>query len=229
VIGNQVGKRSKRRPPEPKQESETAGGLKNAAAREERNGSSHFKNVLPKRIRKKVTKVNESSNMDRRGQLRQRFNGQFGRWEIELPIDAMEPGVVWLIVKRGWTIWTRFDVEDDRERLDYYAMHRMTDDSHVRMYVDGDDVRLPAMSGVRYSKGRHRGGGESQGLHAQPIGSEAAGGEGLRHDKPSPWQRHREPLSADSPGSTGPQRAAEDIGVGETEGDSEWETSKVRK
>ena len=86
--------------------------------------------------------------MGNREQLRQRFNRDFAHWEIELPVDAMSPGVVWLILQRGWTIWTRFDIgaEDGRERLDYYAMHRMTNDRHVRWYADGEEEGLPAMA-----------------------------------------------------------------------------------
>ena len=70
-------------------------------------------------------------------------------WGIELPVDAMSPGKVWLIVQRGWTIWTRFDInaEDGREHLDYYAMHRMIDDRHGRLYADGEKEDLPAMAG----------------------------------------------------------------------------------
>ena len=65
-----------------------------------------------------------------------------------MPGDALAPGVVWLIVQRGWTIWTRFDIgaEDGRERLDYYAMHRMTNDRHVRLYADGEEEGLPAIA-----------------------------------------------------------------------------------
>ena len=86
--------------------------------------------------------------MNDREQLRQRLNRAFAHWEIELPVDAMSPGVVRLIVQRGWTIWTRFDVdaEDGRKRLDYYAMHRMTNDRHVRLYADGEEEDLPAIA-----------------------------------------------------------------------------------
>ena len=86
--------------------------------------------------------------MDNREKLRQRFNRAFAHWEIELPVDAMPLGVVWLIVQQGWTIWMRFDIgaEDGRERLDYYAMHRMTSDRHVRVYADGEEEYLPAMA-----------------------------------------------------------------------------------
>ena len=87
--------------------------------------------------------------MDDRERLRQRFNRNFAPWEIELPVEAMSPGSVWLVVERGWTIWTRIDVEAEagRDRLDYYAMHRMTDDRHVRLYAGGEEESLPVMTG----------------------------------------------------------------------------------
>ena len=86
--------------------------------------------------------------MENRETLRQRFNRRFAQWNIELPVGAMSPGKVWLIVQRGWTIWTRFDVdaEDGRGHLDCYSTHRMTTDSHVRLYVDGETESLPAMA-----------------------------------------------------------------------------------
>ncbi len=85
--------------------------------------------------------------MGEKEQLRQRFNRAFARWGIVLPSDALSPGVIWFIVEEGWTIWTRIDIgdEDGRERLDYYAVHRMTNDRHVRMYADGEQEALPAM------------------------------------------------------------------------------------
>ena len=86
--------------------------------------------------------------MDPRERLRQRFNRAFANWEIELPVDALSSGKVWLIVKRGWTIWTRFEVEPEhgREHLDVYSMHRMTNDSHIRWYADGEAEHLPAVA-----------------------------------------------------------------------------------
>ena len=95
---------------------------------------------------KKATSSGKKVGAAARERLRQRFNREFADWEIELPADAMEHGVVWIIVQGGWTIWTRFDVEYGRERLDYYAMHRMTHDRHVRMYSDLEDATLPTMS-----------------------------------------------------------------------------------
>ena len=86
--------------------------------------------------------------MDDREQLLHRINRDFAHRGIELPVDATSPGKVWLIVQRGWTIWTRFDTsaEDGRERLDYYSMHRMASDGHVRLYADGERENLPVMA-----------------------------------------------------------------------------------
>lgn len=86
--------------------------------------------------------------MDEREQLRQRFNSNFANWEIELPADALQLGVVWLIVQGGWTIWTRLDAEGGREHLDYYAMHRMTNDRHTRLFANGEEDDLPAIEGM---------------------------------------------------------------------------------
>lgn len=86
--------------------------------------------------------------MDARESLRQAFNDDFAAWEIVLPPDAMQPGVVWLIVQRGWTIWTLLGEADGRECLDYYAMHRMTNDRHLRLFADGKPQGLPTISGM---------------------------------------------------------------------------------
>ena len=88
--------------------------------------------------------------MDDREQLRHRFNRNFAHWGIELPLESMPHGVVCLIVQRGWTIWIRLDIdeEDGREHLDYYAMHRMTNDRHLRIYTDGTVESLPAINAM---------------------------------------------------------------------------------
>ena len=145
------------------------------------------------------------STMDDHEKLREGFNRGFAHWEIELPVDAMSPGVVWLIVQRGWTIWTRLDIdpENGRERLDYYAMHRMTNDRHVRLYADGEEEALPAMRmGLRLPGGRFRdgeGSGAGQVPRAQPGGREAAPREGIRHDGPGPPERSGQPVLEDPP------------------------------
>ena len=85
--------------------------------------------------------------MDDRERLRQQFDRSFAGLDIELPTDAMSPGKVGMIVQRGWTIWIRVDLDAEagREYLDYYAVHRMTSDQHVRIYADGETKGLSAM------------------------------------------------------------------------------------
>ena len=87
-------------------------------------------------------------------QLREQFRRIFEHWGIELPPESMEPGVVWIIVKGGWTIWTVFGFEDGTEYLDCYAMHRMTNDRHNQLYPDRASKGLPAMlEWFSYSEG----------------------------------------------------------------------------
>ena len=107
--------------------------------------------------------------MDDREQLRLRFNHAFARWGIELPPDAMSPGTVWLIVQEGWTIWTRLDISaaDGREHLDYYAMHRMTSDRHVRLYAVGEEKDLPSIGPGYYAIPEGTTVAEQEVLHAK--------------------------------------------------------------
>ena len=92
------------------------------------------------------SKFNRMNDLE---QLRQQFNRHFHKWKIELPIDSMLPGEVWLIVQKGWTIWVLIekDADNNRQYLDYYAMHRMTNDRHLRLCNDGNVIDLPTMLG----------------------------------------------------------------------------------
>lgn len=40
-----------------------------------------------------------------------------------------------------------FGEDENGEYMDYYAAHRMTDDSHVRIYADGKEKALPTLNG----------------------------------------------------------------------------------
>lgn len=69
------------------------------------------------------------------------FAAYFANWDIELPPGAetaMGPG---LIRKAGWSIRYRFDVEDAKY-LEFYAIHRMTDDRRLRIYASGRTEHL---------------------------------------------------------------------------------------
>ena len=160
--------------------------------------------------------------MDDWGKLRERLNRSFAHWDIELPIDALKPGVVWLVVQRGWTIWTKFETstEDGRPHIDYYAMHRMTNDCHVRLYADGDTKSLPTIeSWMTYpadaTKAEVKALEEEQ-ASRNPGGGTTVGNQGLRHDGRCPPQRPNQPLSRDAPGTA--RRRPRLIGLSDRQG-----------
>lgn len=75
------------------------------------------------------------------------FADTFAHWNLTLPGDNLEGRTPGFIARLGWLIQFRFG-EDDRGRyLDYYAAHRMTDDSHVRIREDGTCEDLPSIRG----------------------------------------------------------------------------------
>ena len=65
------------------------------------------------------------------------FNESFRNWGIQLPREAVENRQRGKIVEAGWTIWYSFGSDESGEYLDYCSSHRMTNDSHVRLYDDG--------------------------------------------------------------------------------------------
>lgn len=76
------------------------------------------------------------------------FKEHFKNWDIELPIESIEAGSKDNIVKHGWSISFLFGKKNGKEYLDYYAMHRMTNDSHVRIWESGTVTNLPAVFDV---------------------------------------------------------------------------------
>ncbi len=75
------------------------------------------------------------------------FEKGFSNWDITLPPELVEAREAGLIVSGGWTIFYKFGFEGEREYMDYYASHRMTNDSHVRLYADGTSRGLPSYRG----------------------------------------------------------------------------------
>ena len=69
--------------------------------------------------------------------IEEHFSRAFQVWRIQLPREAVEKRRRGKIVEAGWTIWFLFGSDEDGEYLDYYSSHRMTNDSHVRIYEDG--------------------------------------------------------------------------------------------
>lgn len=74
------------------------------------------------------------------------FNRYFANFDIRI-----EPGDVTLgsrreVGKRGWWIAYRVDPDDGGfPSLEFYAVHRMTNDSHVRIWADGQAEWLEAI------------------------------------------------------------------------------------
>ncbi|MCY3747920.1 MAG: hypothetical protein OXG64_01380 [Chloroflexi bacterium] len=69
--------------------------------------------------------------------IEEQFNQSFSYWRIQLPREDVENRQRGTIVEAGWTIWFLFGSDESGEYLDYYSSHRMTNDSHVRIYEDG--------------------------------------------------------------------------------------------
>ena len=77
------------------------------------------------------------------------FAKRFSYWKIRIPEDKLENRYGGYIQEGGWLIQYCFGRDDRGEYLDYYAAHRMTDDSHVRIYEDGTEEALPALNSIR--------------------------------------------------------------------------------
>ncbi len=77
------------------------------------------------------------------------FNESFRIWDIRLPREAIAARQRGKIVQAGWTIWYLFGSDERGEYLDYYSSHRMTNDSHVRLYDDGRVVGLESLYEMR--------------------------------------------------------------------------------
>ena len=81
--------------------------------------------------------------------IEERFSQSFQAWHIQLPREDVENRQRGKIVEAGWTIWFLFGADDDGEFLDYYSSHRMTSDSHVRIFADGRVVGLESLWEMR--------------------------------------------------------------------------------
>lgn len=76
------------------------------------------------------------------------FVKRFTHWKISLPEEDLKNRRSGHIQNAGWLIQYCFGKDETGEYMDYYAAHRMTDDSHVRIYDDGRVETLPAISSM---------------------------------------------------------------------------------
>jgi hypothetical protein len=83
------------------------------------------------------------------GDVASQFRNHFLDWKIRLPakdLKARRPG---RLHKAGWAIWYLFGRDERGEYVDYYASHRMTEDSHVRLRSGICSEHLPVIFGMR--------------------------------------------------------------------------------
>ena len=77
--------------------------------------------------------------------IAQTFAESFATWDIALPEGAVERGEPGLIRKAGWTIRYIFGADEEGSYLEYYATHRMTNDTRIRIYGSGRTKALDAI------------------------------------------------------------------------------------
>ena len=70
------------------------------------------------------------------------FAKTFSNWNIRLPSDAVEQKRPGKIEQSGWFITYVFN----EDHMDFYAVHRMTNPRHIRIYSDGRCEGLAAPS-----------------------------------------------------------------------------------
>lgn len=75
----------------------------------------------------------------------ERFAGYFANWGIRLPESAVELEEPGLIQQDGWTIRYVFGNDAGGSYLEFYATHRMTNDTRVRIYSSGETKDLEAL------------------------------------------------------------------------------------
>lgn len=97
----------------------------------------------------KILSINESSRFEDMKLIEELFNNRFNHWNITLPEGNIIERHSGYIQEAGWLIQYCFGKDEVGEYLDYYAAHRMTNDSHIRIYSDGRKKKLPALNSMR--------------------------------------------------------------------------------
>jgi len=77
--------------------------------------------------------------------IKLRFARGFASRGIRLPEDDVVHRRAGCIHQGGWSISYLFGVDESGEYIEYYASHRMTNDTHSRLYEDGRREWLPAL------------------------------------------------------------------------------------
>lgn len=69
--------------------------------------------------------------------IKETFDARFAQWHIVVPRDDVLARKGGGLRKSGWAINYRFGEEDGNEFLEYFASHRLTNDTLNRIYEDG--------------------------------------------------------------------------------------------
>jgi hypothetical protein len=90
--------------------------------------------------------MNTSRLLSARERIAGAFNAIFANFDIRIVPDDVVIGTRRGLGERGWTIRYRVDPDDaGLPSLEFYATHRMTSDSHVRIWADGHVEDLDAI------------------------------------------------------------------------------------
>jgi hypothetical protein len=82
--------------------------------------------------------------------IKEAFAAYFKDFDIQLPADVRPSGG--LIKQAGWNIRYTFGQDGGRSYLELYALNRMTNDRHLRIYEDGTVQTLGIVSqGVTFN------------------------------------------------------------------------------
>ena len=69
--------------------------------------------------------------------IKEVFDEHFQHWQITLPVEDLLSRNRGSIKRNGWTINYLFSGERGKEYIEYFASHRMTNDTLNRIYADG--------------------------------------------------------------------------------------------
>ncbi len=74
--------------------------------------------------------------------IRQIFDRRFAQWGITLPAEHPDKNQRGAIAQNGWTIHYRFGAAEGLDYLEFFASHRMTNDTLNRIHADGREELL---------------------------------------------------------------------------------------
>jgi hypothetical protein len=74
--------------------------------------------------------------------IKQVFDARYAPWDIVLPVEQMHDQPRGTLQQAGWTIHFHYICADEDAYLDYFASHRMTNDTLNRIDASGHEEVL---------------------------------------------------------------------------------------